>query len=148
MASLHEILSDPKQCGVFRYKGAASTIESAAKTARLSLHRIDLSAARGKDDLLARFAQALKLPAYFDRNWDALDECLSDLEWLDAPGWLLVIAGASQFAHRDEESLSTTLEVLQGAAEYWSQESKPFWAVVLDDGTTKDLAKLKTLQAL
>lgn len=148
MATHQVLLSDPKQCGLFRFEGELSRLEAAARSARLSIHKIDLGGARGEDDLLASFAQALKFPAYFGNNWDALDECLSDLEWLDAPGWVLVITGAKQFARRDEESLSTTLDVLRGVAEYWCEQSKPFWAIVLDRDTTKDLAKLKTLTGL
>lgn len=145
MASLNEILTDPKRCGVFRYSGDLNKLESAAKAAHLSLHKLDLSAVRGKSDLLANFAKTLNFPAYFDKNWDALDECLSDLEWLDAPGWVLVLSGVSLFAPRDEESLDTTIDVLQSVAEYWSQESKPFWAIVIGDNRTKGLAELEPL---
>lgn len=145
MASLNEIFTDPRRCGVFRYNGDIGKLESAAKNARLSLHKLDLSAARGKHDLLAIFAKTLDFPPYFDKNWDAFDECLSDLEWLDAPGWVLVLAGASLFEPRDQESLATTLEVLRSVAEYWSQESKPFWAIVIDDNRTKGLADLEPL---
>lgn len=145
MASLNEILNDPKRSGAFRYNGDLDKLESAAEKAHLALHRLDLSRARNQDDILASFAKALKFPGYFGKNWDALDECLSDLEWLDAPGWVLIVTGASRFATQDEASLSTTLEVLQSAAEYWSQQGKPFWALLVGDNRTKGLTALKEL---
>jgi RNAse (barnase) inhibitor barstar len=43
-----------------------------------------------KADLLAFLAQAVPLPDYFGRNWDALDECLGDLEWLEIPQIVLI----------------------------------------------------------
>lgn len=143
MASLNEILGDPKRCGVFRYGGDLDRLESAAERANLSLHKLDLSLARSKKDALKSFAKTLKFPTYFGENWDALDECLSDLDWLDAPGWMLIVTGAGKFAAVDEESLVTILDVLNSAAEYWSEEGKPFWAIVIGEGQTKGLANLK-----
>jgi hypothetical protein len=36
----------------------------------------------GKDDLLLWYRDSLRMPDYFGRNWDALDECLRDLSWI------------------------------------------------------------------
>jgi RNAse (barnase) inhibitor barstar len=35
-----------------------------------------------KEDLLRYIAAELNFPDYFGFNWDALDECLADLSWL------------------------------------------------------------------
>lgn len=38
-----------------------------------------------KQMLLSLIAESLMFPAYFGFNWDALDECLGDLSWLQKP---------------------------------------------------------------
>lgn len=47
-----------------------------------------------KRKLLAKYAAQLRFPPYFGWNWDAFEECLCDLSWLD--GITKVIA-----VHRD-----------------------------------------------
>lgn len=39
----------------------------------------------------------LNFPSYFSHNWDSLDECLNDLEWIDYGSLIIVL--------KDEESL-------------------------------------------
>jgi hypothetical protein len=43
-----------------------------------------------KADLLAFLARAFPLPSYFGHNWDALEECLLDLDWLKNPKVALI----------------------------------------------------------
>lgn len=40
---------------------------------------------KSKEELFTSLAKKLEFPAYFGHNWDALDECLADLSWIDAP---------------------------------------------------------------
>ena len=44
--------------------------------------------------LFDEVAAALQFPPYFGENWDALDECLADLEWLRADAFVLTILDA------------------------------------------------------
>jgi hypothetical protein len=48
------------------------------------------------------FKGALQFPDYFGNNWDAFDECISDLSWLNAESFLI--------AHRDIPLASSPAE--------------------------------------
>jgi hypothetical protein len=69
--------------------------------------------------LFAECAQALEFPDYFGQNWDALEECLADLEWLSAKGYILLITDAEGLLPDDEEDYETFLEILRDAGEAW-----------------------------
>lgn len=75
-----------------------------------------LSNAVGKDELLNEIEIHLNFPAYFGGNWDALEECLTDLSWIEEKKVVLIHEGMP--ALRDED-LSTYLEVLSNALEHW-----------------------------
>ncbi|KKS44326.1 MAG: hypothetical protein A2986_00860 [Candidatus Jacksonbacteria bacterium RIFCSPLOWO2_01_FULL_44_13] len=38
---------------------------------------------KDKEDLFQVYSEKLLLPGYFGKNWDALDECIGDLNWLN-----------------------------------------------------------------
>lgn len=69
--------------------------------------------------LLTEHARALDFPDYFGHNWDALEECLTDLEWLPAKGYILLITDAGCVLPDDEEEYETFLEILRDAGEAW-----------------------------
>jgi RNAse (barnase) inhibitor barstar len=69
--------------------------------------------------LFAEFARALAFPDYFGHNWDALEECLTDLEWLPAKGYVLLITDATHVLSNDETEYETFLEILRDAGEAW-----------------------------
>ena len=69
--------------------------------------------------LLTECARALDFPDYFGHNWDALEECLADLEWLPAKGYVLLITDAGCVLPDDDEEYETFLEILRDAGEAW-----------------------------
>lgn len=71
--------------------------------------------------LFDEFARALAFPDYFGHNWDALEECLADLEWLPAKGYILLITDTQAVLPDAEEEYETLLEVLDDAGEAWSK---------------------------
>jgi RNAse (barnase) inhibitor barstar len=76
---------------------------------------------RTSTGLFDEFARALTFPDYFGHNWDALEECLADFEWLPAKGYILLITDAQAVLPEDEEEYETLLEILDDAGEAWSK---------------------------
>lgn len=64
-------------------------------------------------NLFDALSEALALPDYFGHNWDALDECLRDLE---EPVTLIVRDAAARW-ERDPEELRMFIDVWLFAAE-------------------------------
>ena len=46
--------------------------------------------------LFDEMAAAFQFPDYFGENWAALDECLADLSWLPAAGYVVLIRESSE----------------------------------------------------
>jgi hypothetical protein len=72
--------------------------------------------------LFDEFGAALQFPDYFGENWPALDECLSDLSWMPADRYVILITRAHEvLLHEGREVLSLLRDVLTRAAEAWAQ---------------------------
>jgi len=75
--------------------------------------------------LFDEFAAALQFPHYFGENWNALLECLTDLEWLpDGACVLLILDGTQLLAREAEESLAVFFDFLAVAADEWTAAEK------------------------
>lgn len=92
---------------------------------------------RSVTGLFAELAATLEFPDYFGHNWDALEECLADLEWLPAKGYVLLFTDAELILpdDEDEEEFATFLEVLNDAGEAWAsgqaaKRARPFHSVL------------------
>lgn len=62
-------------------------------------------------DFYKQIQIALQIPDYFGHNLDALEEVLSDLEWIEQSSILLLIKGIDAFLVNESEE--TKLELLQ-----------------------------------
>lgn len=125
MSKLLQRLNDPSKSGLYRVAGV-DAVDEAVRGSALRLWRIDLKGARDKGQLLDRLAEALQFPAWFGANWDALEDCLTDLSWSKAAGHVLLLEGAGALP-ADERGILR--DVLQSAAAYWAEQGRPFFAV-------------------
>lgn len=95
--------------------------------------RIDLEGCTGKADLLDRFARALRFPHWFGHNWDALSDCLTDLSWLPARGYRLLLSDPRAIRAAAPEALETALEILAEAAAFWSEGGVSFEFTLIEN---------------
>ncbi|HEX6100896.1 MAG TPA: barstar family protein [Thermoanaerobaculia bacterium] len=83
--------------------------------ALLRVREISLGPTATKADLLAAIADALALPEYFGHNWDALEECLHDIEF-DGGLLVLVVRHAALLWQQMPRDLSTLVDTWLAAS--------------------------------
>jgi hypothetical protein len=76
--------------------------------------------------LFDEWSAALQFPLYFGDNWDAFRDCLTDLAWLPAEGYVLLIADAVHLLRAAPPAEpGRFVAVLQDAVESWNTPEKP-----------------------
>ncbi|HET7931220.1 MAG TPA: barstar family protein [Rhodanobacteraceae bacterium] len=104
-------------------------LDDAAHAEGHLVRRVNLAGCAEKPDLLRRVANALEFPASFGANWDALADCLADLEWLPKAGgyaWLFDHAGDLRDA--SETDFDVLCDILEGACVHWRERATPCFA--------------------
>ena len=132
MSKLLQRLGDASKSGVYRASRADDIIDATQGSA-LQVARIDLAGAAGKEALMERIARALNFPRWFGGNWDALEDCLSDLSWSNAAGHVLLIEGAADLP---ADECGILVDILDSAAASWAERTHPFFAVFLGGAPT------------
>jgi hypothetical protein len=123
MSKLLERLKDATRSGVYRTSGGAA-VREVARAGGLPLVEIRFA---DKRRLLDNIAQALEFPEWFGHNWDALEDCLTDLSWRQGNGHLLLFEGV-----KAGDDLGVLLDVLASAAQSWRERGSAFFAVFVD----------------
>ena len=77
-------------------------------------------------DFLLQVAKIFRFPSYYGENWNAFDECICDLEWLDLSQYsrvLFVIDGFKKMFSRGlPDSHEALLRHLNWMFEGWDEE--------------------------
>src|ERR1041384_1061341 len=116
MAKLLQRLRDAAKSGVYR-ASRVDAIEDALRGSGHSLARIALHDVTDKAALLRRIGAQLGFPAWFGENWDALEDCLTDLSWREGDGHVLVL---EQFHFLPVDELGVLIDVLTSTAQFWA----------------------------
>jgi hypothetical protein len=112
----------------------------------LLVHELDGADCVTKARLLAAFAGAFAFPDYFDPNWDAFEECLCDLDWQPAEGYLLIIHQAHLVLGDSPTEWNTFVSILQSVGKHWGTKQpdrpgRPFHTVFVGNRTRRGSRK-------
>jgi RNAse (barnase) inhibitor barstar len=125
-----KLLNDAAKAGVYHLQGDPRQIAEDASQAGLAAFRIDIGHAHDKEDFMGDLSKALKFPATFGGNWDALTDTLRDLSWLQGKGYVIILEKSKHFAAHHKHEFDEAVDVLKEAATFWKAQGKPFWALI------------------
>ncbi|ENQ3077262.1 barstar family protein [Bacillus cereus] len=73
------------------------------------------------ESLFNEFSTKMEFPDYFGRNWSAFDECINDLSWLSAQGYVMFISDVDQVLVKEDKDFRILMDILYDCCEEWSQ---------------------------
>ncbi len=117
------------RCVHYAQTDEADKAKIGLKNGRTVLLECDVSDVKSDEMLFHKLAKVFNFPDYFGHNWDAFNECLSDLEWLPADSYILFLSGSELFWKKQTFTAGKLVSAWLSAAEQWSREGVPFHLV-------------------
>jgi len=144
MTALAHVLGEAGP-GVHVWHSARAEAEIRAEAEEIGWRCVimDGSGVSDKEQFLRECERSYQFPAFFGHNWDALADCLADLQWLPPPeaggdgGILTVFEDSDVFARADLEDYDIALEVWEEAAEAWRRIGVPFTVLLRPGAETE-----------
>lgn len=108
-------------------------VSDLCKARNLYFYFADCHGVTGKDALLQTLARDLHLPEHFGANWDALADCLMDMDKVRTDGLVIMLFGLEEFARQQPEEYATLSAILTDATVYWAEEPASFYVLLGGD---------------
>ena len=132
MTALNRILGGVHPAGVYRFAdslAAPDVLRRVEQRGWIGWH-LPGSLIDEKAAFLAACSQAMGFPAYFGHNWDAFEECITDLGWAPSTGYLLLYDEPARFSLAQPDQWQIALDILRDAVEYWRRRDTPFYVLL------------------
>ena len=119
------------------------SLQALAKKAGYAYFHVDGKTIERKEQLLNHVATALHFPGHFGHNWDALEECLTDMEWVDAEGYLIYYDHIDGLLAAHPDQFETFVEIVRDAVASWKEDDTAMVVLLSGAKAPKGVAKLK-----
>lgn len=125
------LLTRTEHAGVYHMPltGEEALVAAAEQNGYL-VFRIDLATAKNREEMLDLIGKGMGFPEWFGHNWDALLDCLADLGWRPAEGYVVILEHCDGIHGLAEADFVQTLQVFEAAANEWREQGIPFWCFV------------------
>lgn len=133
MSGLAALLAGRTPAGIYRWHGAfeVKEVRHTVEHAGSQFGHVDGWHAQTKAEFLAAVGETLNFPDYYGQNFDALADCLADVDG-DTDGVVLLWDGWSTLARTDERAFSIALSVLGGRSH--DRKGAPFSVLLRGEG--------------
>jgi hypothetical protein len=125
---VEDLLEGRHRAGLHRLTDPAPAAEVARRLTPGGWRTLALALAATSDKaaVLAGFAAAGRFPGWVGANWDALEDALRDLSWVEAPGYVVLVDGWDRFYAAHRRDARALLAVLADVARWWAGQGTPF----------------------
>ena len=120
----------------------ARTLQKLAKESGFAFFHVDGKTIARKEQLLNHMATALHFPQEFGHNWDALEDYLTDLDWVDGDGYLIYYDHIDPLLQAHPDQFETLVEILRDAVASWKEDGSAMVVVLSGAKAPKGVAKL------
>jgi RNAse (barnase) inhibitor barstar len=120
----------------------AKGVQALAKRNSFAYFHIDGKNIARKEQLLNHVATALHFPKDFGHNWDALEECLTDMDWVDAEGYLIYYEHIEGLQATGDQ-FDTFVEILRDAVQSWKEDDAAMIVLLAGGKAPKGVKRLK-----
>lgn len=136
MKAVLELLKDCESAGVYVLPDVVllQDIEDASREQGYAYFHIQGGSIHNKEDFLMSIARVMSFPDYFGGNWDALEDCLTDLLWVNAKGYVIAYDDVRAFAVQDADGLATVLDIFNASAQFWRSQGRGFFVLLVGAG--------------
>ena len=128
--------------GIRRTDTAVEDLEAAAEELVWRCVVLDGSEVEDRAAFLESCDEAFGLPEWFGMNWDALEECLADLEHEGAEGVVVVWSQWGTFAEAAPTDFATALDVLASAVRSWTLDGLRGGVLLVGEGPDLEVEEL------
>ncbi len=146
MSGLSLLLQDSESAGMYLLDAPIAVIEIEKEVAQCdyAFFYLEGESILSKEQFLEQIARAMDFPGHFGGNWDALEDCLTDLSWCEAPGYVILYDHFDVFAEQVPDQFETALEILDASVEFWRAQGKPLFVMLRGKGGPEWGLKLLT----
>ena len=132
MSTISDLFTGQRRPAVYKLESplAPQAIVQEAAARGWRCFYLDGSTIDDKASFLAACADAMQFPAYFGRNWDALDDCLNDLSWAPASGYIVLYDEVARFSRGQPGEWASARAVLVDAVSHWTVTGTPMYVLL------------------
>jgi hypothetical protein len=143
MATIDLIISGQAVPQIYRLDNDVAPEELAAMLQEQDgeLFYLDGAEMTDKTQLMQEFAAVLNFPDYFGGNWDALQDCLKDVSWLDEDATHCVLL----FDRWEKCTSPALIDILQDAVAGWAEAADAVYVLLRTTDPDKYVLKLPAI---